>query len=454
MKKLNISLNMSHSFLCVLLVFCGSIIDIMAQTNSLRFYNARNGSSLELKKDSTFVLYRDIDKGYEDYPPTDLGMPQMRCSIGSNGKWKYISKDLIELSSEETDYGWHYEMVKKTDASIPNGKIFISIKFPKFSNAYSLLVAEGKDNSFYSNSRKRTILVDKTQLSLSVYMCNDFFLDTMSGYFKYRYKHKIFDNIDFTHVDYNSLELVFADFDDEFFEHEEVNHELISVIDDERIYWRGEQWSKSQNYISGVYINADNEALGISPTGKYALRQKESSTCQAVIISMGTASFYGRNLIRLKSNNLRGTTKSSNYYNLRCNKEGSPDSVYINITTSQMQKADFIWELDVDSDSYYSETGKFSFPKRVFYKIDLFEDIMIRCYLKQKNYQSDYSKARVYHDVFLYTATQIDLAENNTFNLQLNDLGFNAEIIDNELVYIKDNRTIYWRGKDWTLKEK
>jgi len=241
------------SILQFLLMGCASVKGKKVKNNDLigtytlksdKLYQAlsnKNYSSLEIHGDGTYVL----NKAEILFTPVIE-----QCDYASKGKWSFIAKNVIEITSEDyyiDQKGFEYEIKKENKFS--QDSLYIQVVFPTDFHPVKL--------SFnFNHNKSKSITTDNTYIVLpkSVHLWNretttnqvSFNLNadiSETELYSSRISFKIFDEYIDTEK-FNFLTITLPHFDRCFFEFEPYYKELIFIRDRNQLIWQGEVWKK------------------------------------------------------------------------------------------------------------------------------------------------------------------------------------------------------------------
>lgn len=212
----------------------------------------QKGSSvkLNLKSDGTYILYHPEGNGHFEIE---------QCNYASKGKWKQISKDILEITSEDyyqQQEGFKYELKKENRFS--QDSLYIKVNLPDSLIYYKRGIPVNFSFSF-NNEVSKSISTNKSLIKLpkqkhlwpktsNAGNTNhiSFSLNAMiSGtvLYKGRILFEIFEqDIDTEKTNY--LTITLPHFDLCFFEFEPYDHELIFLKDSNELVWQGKSWKK------------------------------------------------------------------------------------------------------------------------------------------------------------------------------------------------------------------
>jgi len=235
----------------ILLAFCqlsckAQIISPNNLDKILQGIYKQKGSSekLELKSDGSYVLYNPEDNGY---------FVIEQCNYSSKGKWKQMSNDVIEITSEnyyQQQEGFKYELKKENKLS--QDSLYIKVQFPsdfhpvKLGLYFNNNVDKGvhTDSTFIKLSKSK-YLWPKTSNSINrnhiAFSLNANISETTL--YKGRIMFKIFEE-DIDTEKYNYLTITLPHFDLCFFEFELYNQELLFIRNQNELIWQGKSWDK------------------------------------------------------------------------------------------------------------------------------------------------------------------------------------------------------------------
>lgn len=210
-------------------------------------------SRLELKSDNSYILYNSKGSGHYEIE---------QCSYSSKGRWKKMSNNLLEITSEDyyqTQDGFKYELKKEDKFS--QDSLYISIHMPDSNlngeNNININFSFNFNNdmSKYLSTNKRLItlakkdyLLAKTSNSVNRNYIAFYVNANVSGtvLYKSRIMFKIFEeNVDTEKSNYLSIELPY--FDLCFFKFEPYNQDFVFIKNEKELIWRGENWVKQHN---------------------------------------------------------------------------------------------------------------------------------------------------------------------------------------------------------------
>lgn len=212
----------------------------------------QKGSSvkLELKSDNTYILYNPKGSGHFDIE---------QCDYSSKGRWKQMSSDVLEITSEDhyqKQEGFKYEL--KKESKLSPDSLYISINLPdsliyyrngipvNFSFTFNNNVSKDTSSNKSSISLlKSKYLLPKTSNSINRNHIAFSVNANVSGttLYKGRIRFEIFEeDIDTEMANYLTINL--PNFDLCFFEFEPYNQELILVKSREELIWQGKSWEK------------------------------------------------------------------------------------------------------------------------------------------------------------------------------------------------------------------
>ena len=248
MRKLYLMLILSF-----LLISCSSTKGQKGQNEDLtgtyilksdKLYQAlsdKNYSSLEIRKDGTYVL----NKAEQSFTPV-----LEQCDYASKGKWSVVAENVIENTSENYEAkqkGYEYDI--KKEKKLSQDSLYIQVVFPNDFQPVKL-------NFTFNHNNNKSITTDKTNIVLpkSKYLEDkrtatnqiSFSVNAnVSGteLYKSRILFKIFEESIDTEK-FNSLIISLPNFDRCFFEFEPYNQELIYVKAKNKILWQGDVWDK------------------------------------------------------------------------------------------------------------------------------------------------------------------------------------------------------------------
>lgn len=241
-------------FLSVLIFVtsCGSSNIISEKENITGIYKLKNQalyqalsdnnnySQIILNSDNTYVL----SHAQANFFPTIE-----QCDYASKGKWKQISNDIIDITSENyylKQDGFKYELKKEKKKS--NDSIYLKIVFSgdyhpvKFTYSFN-------DGKWYTTDKAEIALPKDRYLLMKPANLNQIGLrldiNDVSGVtlYKSRTMFEIFrENIDTDK--YNAITINLPYFNQCFFDFEPYYHSYIYIKDKKTLMWKGEEWTK------------------------------------------------------------------------------------------------------------------------------------------------------------------------------------------------------------------
>lgn len=233
---------------CKLVCKAQEIVKKDFSTTNQKLYKQKGSSKkLELKSDGSYTLYNAEGDGHFEIK---------QCNYASKGKWKQVSKDLLEITSEnyyQEQDGFKYEIKKENKFS--QDSLYLIINFPDSLIYYKRGVPVNLSFTFNYNLSKSIFtnkciinLPKQKFLGLKPIETNhiDFSLNAnVSGttLYKSRIMFKIFDE-DINTEKYNYLTITLTNFDLCFFEFEPYNQELIFLKNENELIWEGKNWEK------------------------------------------------------------------------------------------------------------------------------------------------------------------------------------------------------------------
>lgn len=201
------------------------------------------GSSrkIELKSDGSYILYNPEGNGYYDIE---------QCTYSSKGKWKQLSNDVLEITSENyylKQAGFEYEL--KKDNKLSQDSIYMMVNLPN-NIPVSFLITFNNNVSKSVNTNKRLIslskqkyLWPKTSNSINrnhiAFSLNANIIGTTL--YKSRMMYAIFEE-DIDTEKSNYLTVTLPNFDLCFFSFEPYNQELIFASNKNELMWQGKSW--------------------------------------------------------------------------------------------------------------------------------------------------------------------------------------------------------------------
>jgi hypothetical protein len=212
----------------------------------------QKGSSikLELKSDGTYILDNPEGNGHFEIE---------QCSYSSKGKWKQLSNDVLEITSEnyyQKQEGFKYELKKENKFSqdslyivvnLPDSLIYYRNGIPvNFSFTFNNDVNKSiSTNKSLISLPKQKHLWPKTSNSVNSNHITFSLNANISGttLYKSRIMFEIFEeDIDTEKTNYLTINL--PHFDLCFFEFEPYNQELLLVKNQKELIWQGKSWEK------------------------------------------------------------------------------------------------------------------------------------------------------------------------------------------------------------------
>jgi hypothetical protein len=222
--------------------------DIEKQIDLAGIYFVKDTSEkLEINTDGNYILYNPKGNDYYEIE---------KCVYASKGKWKLLSNDVFEITSEDYQVkqkGFEYELKKENKYS--QDSLYINVKFPNDLHPVKL-------NFYFNNSNNKSIHTESTVIKLlkskyllpkSTYSINrnhiTFTLDAnISGTNLYngRILFEIFEeDVDTEKTNY--LTITLPNFDLCFYEFEPYNQEIIFIKNTKELFWKGYVWNKLHN---------------------------------------------------------------------------------------------------------------------------------------------------------------------------------------------------------------
>lgn len=237
----------------ILLIFCqlNSKAQNKLDTAQQGIYKQKGSSvKLELKSDSTYVLYNPEGNGH-------LAIEE--CNYSSRGKWKQMSDEVLEIMSEnyyQKQEGFEYELKKENKFSqdslyitvnLPDNLIYYKNGIPvnfsfTFNNDVSKSIATNQSSISLPKQKhlwpKTSSPVNRNHIAFALNA-------NISGttLYKSRIMFEIFEeDIDTEKTNY--LTITLPHFDLCFFEFEPYNKELLFVKNPKELIWQGKSWEK------------------------------------------------------------------------------------------------------------------------------------------------------------------------------------------------------------------
>lgn len=241
MLKIN---NMKKYLILLHLCFC-SLFNSQTKKNYNGIYAVKDsGQKIELTSNGFYTLY---NPDYFGELATDF------CEYSSKGKWKQISSDVIDLTSENyylKQDGYKYNL--EQGSRLSQDSIYINITFPKdfennFKPEYDIIFNYNTSkrikttNSKIKLSKKDYSLIDlKNQITLGLN-----FIAKGEQFFNNRLAYSILKNFPLDVDKFNYYTISLNDFNKCFFDFEPYYHSYIFIKNEKTLVWKGEEWIKN-----------------------------------------------------------------------------------------------------------------------------------------------------------------------------------------------------------------
>ncbi len=209
----------------------------------------QKGSSkkLELKPDGSYTLYNPAGDGHFEIK---------QCNYASKGKWKQMSSDVLEITSEnyyQEQDGFKYELKKENKFSqdslyivvnLPDSLVYYKRGVPvdfSFTFNYNLSKSISTNKSLISLPKQKYLGLKPIEINHIDFSLNA----NVSGttLYKSRIMFKMFEE-DINTEKYNCLTITLPNFNLCFFEFEPYNQELIFIEKENELIWQGKNWEK------------------------------------------------------------------------------------------------------------------------------------------------------------------------------------------------------------------
>lgn len=218
------------------------------ESNSLVGIYTQNdyGRNLELKSNGDYILHNAEINNH-------IAIEQ--CEYASKGKWKQLTNDIIEITSEDyylKQEGFKCDLEKVNKLS--QDTLYIEINMPQFIS-YNRL-NDTVNFTFTFNNKNNSIKTNKTFIKLpkekyllfddhEIFISFDIYTNLSFGipFFTSRLEFPVFhDYIDTKKFNYLIFTLPY--FDLCFFEFGSFNQELIYLKNKKNLFWKGDTWIK------------------------------------------------------------------------------------------------------------------------------------------------------------------------------------------------------------------
>lgn len=238
----------------LIITSCGSIKNTKTSNNDVtgvyvlesnRLYQAlteMNYSNLEIYKDGTYTLNKSN---------TSFSNTIEQCDYASKGKWSLISKNVLEITSENyynKQNGAEFSLNKENKFS--QDSLYIQINLPPNDLPIEF-------NFIFNNDNSKSITTDKNLIALSkkMYLGDRITQLNHIGFVLYAnvrgydiYKSRTLFNVLNENIDtekFNFLTISLPNFDRCYFEFEPYRQELIYLKGNNKLLWQGELWKRS-----------------------------------------------------------------------------------------------------------------------------------------------------------------------------------------------------------------